>query len=275
MKRSEAGVGEGRLSARRVAVITFDEPEFEPSFVNTQNEGKSIFAWLFFTGRCRFSHLSLRPLRRGNLVRGSAYLCAGVVFALRSLVFRSETGFEALSRVGARATFFGIFSLIADAASRQTYLPVFRAILAEGHDLGLHGYHHGPLSQADLDLCQALAREHLGLELTTYSSPFGDDRLETLQLLERAGFIGMRIWDAAFLEYESPVRRFTYGFRLEQALASGAPVLVLNLHSGDCYPWGFRRVKRIIAALKRRGYQFMTFEELCRTYPQTAGAEPA
>ena len=41
----------------RLAVITFDEPEFAPSYVGTVNEGKAIFAWLFFTGRCDFQML--------------------------------------------------------------------------------------------------------------------------------------------------------------------------------------------------------------------------
>jgi hypothetical protein len=272
---ADAGVRGSDGQAARVAVITFDEPEFEPSFAGTANAGKEPFSWLFFTGRCRFSHIRRNLLRRGNRMRGAAYLAAAVVYSLRSLLFRSETVFEALARQGVRATFFGVFALIDDPRSRSTYLPAFRAILDAGHELALHGYRHGPLSEADLERSLQLAREHLGAELTTYSSPFGDDRIETLRLLERAGFAGMRVWDRALLQGDSPVRRFAYGYRLNGMDVSGDEPVVLNLHSGDCYPWGLGRVKRTIARLRRRGYRFMTFAELCEGWPARQDAQAA
>lgn len=258
-----------------LAVLTFDEPEFEPSYAGTANEGKSVFAWLFFTGRCRLSHVSLKVLRSDGLLRGAAYLMAAVYFSARSLFWRSETVFDLLARLRAPATFFGVFSLIDAPGSRETYLPIFRAILEHGHELGLHGYRHGPLSEGDLERSRALAREQLGVALNTYSSPFGDDRLETLKLIEREGFLGMRVWDADLLAYDSSVRRFPYDYQLERAAESQSPVVVLNLHSGDCYPWGFRRVKRALTRLKKRGYRFITFAELCATTPADIAAAAA
>jgi hypothetical protein len=46
-------------------------------------------------------------------------------------------------------------------------------------------------------------------------------------------------------------------------VAGDEPVVVINLHSGDCYPWGLRRVKRTLRRLKERGYRFTTFGSLC------------
>lgn len=245
----------------RIAALTFDEPEFEPSYLGTANAGKSPFAWVFFTGRCKFSDVRIGVLRHG--LRGAVYLAAAVVLAARSLISRSETIFDALDREGVRATFFGVFSLIDADADSAKYLPVFRAILARGHELGLHGYRHAPLSPADLDRSLALARERLGAELSTYSSPFGDDRPETADLLERRGFKGMRVWDANMPAGDREMRLVPYDHDLDRITRSRAPVVVINLHSGDCYPWGLRRVKRAIAQLKQEGYCFMTFGELC------------
>jgi hypothetical protein len=247
----------------RVAVLTFDEPEFEPSYVGTVNEGKSIFAWLFFTGRCRFSQIDFRIFEHRSVIKGLIYLAAGLYYAARSLVFRSQTIFDSLERDGLHATFYGIFELLDDPADRQQYLSIYREILSRGHELGLHGYRHLPLTEEDLEKSLALAREHLGAELVTYSSPIGDDRVETLALLEKHGFLGMRVWDRSFLDMTSPVRRYAYDYTLDTVLSSDAPVVVINLHSTDYYPWGSRRVRKAISTLRKKGYEFTTFRELC------------
>jgi peptidoglycan/xylan/chitin deacetylase (PgdA/CDA1 family) len=248
---------------QRVAVLTFDEPEFEPSYVGTVNEGKSVFAWVFFTGRCKFSQIDFRIFEHRSVIKGLIYLVAAFYYSTRSLFFRSQTVFDNLRRNDVRATFYGIFELLDDPVDRQQYLSIYRNILSHGHELGLHGYRHLPLTEDDLMRSRALAREHLGAELTTYSSPIGDDRVETLALLEKHGFLGMRVWDRSFLDMTSPVRRYAYDYTLDTILSSEAPVVVINLHSTDYYPWGVRRVTRAITALRKKGYEFTTFRELC------------
>jgi hypothetical protein len=247
----------------RLAVLTFDEPEFEPSYAGTRNEGTSIFAWLFFTGRCRFADLDPRIVRSRGPVAGLALLALGFLYALRSRIAPCRTVFDVLRREGVKATFFGVFNLLDDPERRDRYLPVFREIVDQGHELGLHGYSHAPLTETDLERALALAREHLGASLATYSSPFGEDRREALTLLEAHGFIGMRVWDRALLEVTSPVRRLPYDYRLEKVMRSEDPIVVVNLHSGDCYPRGFRRLRRAISTLKRRGYRFAMFRDAC------------
>ena len=249
---------------QRIAVLTFDEPEFEPSYAGTPNEGWSVFAWLFFTGRCRFSQISLRMLRP-RIGRGLAGLAMAVLHAVRSRFARAETVFEFLRREDVPATFFGVMRLLDRSRAHDSYFRLFRRILSEGHELGLHGYRHGPLTELDLLRSQTLARRRLGVSLTTYSSPFGEDRVETLRLLERYGFVGMRVWDRSLLIPDSPVKRFAYDHSLAKVAASSAPVVVVNLHSLDCYPWGFRKVKRTVRTLKARGYTFMTFRALCES----------
>lgn len=247
----------------RLAIVTFDEPEFEPSYAGTRNEGASIFAWLFFTGRCRFSDLDPRILRSRGPVAGLALLASGFLYALRSRFARCRTVFDVLRREDVKATFFGVFDLLDDPARRNRYLPIFKEILAHGHELGLHGYRHAPLTEPDLERALALAREHLGVDLATYSSPFGDDRCGTLALLEAHGFIGMRVWDRALLDVASPVRRLPYEYRLAKAVRSDEPIVVVNLHSGDCYPRGLGRLGKAISTLKLRGHRFATFREAC------------
>ncbi|HSV03172.1 MAG TPA: polysaccharide deacetylase family protein [Phenylobacterium sp.] len=246
----------------RIAVLTFDEPEFELSYAGTPNEGWSLFSWLFFTGRGSLSQLDVRMLRR-RPARGLAGLAIGALQAARSSVAPVETIFDFLRRENLPATFFGIFGLLDDGSARDLYLPLFRRILAEGHELGLHGYRHRPLDELDLLRSQSLARRHLGVTLATYSSPFGDDRLQTLRLLERYGFVGMRVWDRSLLAIESPVKRVAYDYSLGAVTAAATPIVVVNLHSLDCYPWGFARVKRTVRALKAQGYRFTTFRALC------------
>lgn len=246
----------------RIAVVTFDEPEFEPSYVGTSAEGASIFAWLFFTGHCRLSSTTLRLLR-ANPIKGLARLTAALYYSLRSLISPSETIFEFLRREEIPATFFGIFGLLDEPDSHHLYLPLFRRILSEGHELGLHGYRHGPLTAEDLQRSLALAVDRLDAALTTYSSPFGDDRVETLRLLEAHGFSGMRVWNRTFLDRDSPIRRFAYDHSLSDLASCDETLVVLNLHSGDFYPWGFSKVRGAIRTLRRRGYRFTTFGALC------------
>ena len=248
----------------RIAVITFDEPEFAPSYVGTVNEGRAIFAWLFFTGRCRFSHIDLAIFRRRNPITSLIFILMGLYFATKSIFFKTETVFDNLLKENIPATFYGVFELI-EGPERETYLPIFREILSRGHELGLHGYRHGPLTDDELKRSLKLAKQQLGVELETYSSPFGDDRVETLELLERHGFLGMRVWDRKFLNLTSPVRRHAYDYSQAKVLASDEDVIIINLHSGDYYPRGFSRVKETIRRLKARGYKFLTFRDLCRT----------
>lgn len=246
----------------KVAVITFDEPEFELSYAGTPNEGWSIFAWLFFTGRCSIGQLDLRMLRPRPL-RGAAGLAIGALQAARSAFAPADTVFDFLRREQLPATFFGVFGLLDDPASLDQHLPIFERILAEGHELGLHGYRHRPLSELDLARSLSLASRRLGATLTTYSSPFGDDRLETLRLLERYGFTGMRVWDRGLLDVDSSVQRFAYDYALDVVREATAPIVIVNLHSLDFYPWGFAKVRRTIRSLKARGYRFSTFKALC------------
>lgn len=266
--RSRSPVRDARdpqgASGDRIAVVTFDEPELETSYAGTPNEGWSIFAWLFFTGRCGFSQLDPRMLQP-RVGRGVAGLAMASFYAARSRFAACETIFEFLRRENVPATFFGVFSLLDEGPARERRAPLFRRILDEGHELGLHGYRHGPLTELDLVRSQSLARRHLGVSLATYSSPFGDDREETLRLLERYGFVGMRVWDRRLLDLDSPVKRFAYDYSLATVRRTEAPVVVLNLHSLDCYPWGFGKVKRTIRSLKARGYRFRTFRALCES----------
>ncbi|HEY3694293.1 polysaccharide deacetylase family protein [Phenylobacterium sp.] len=248
----------------RIAVVSFDEPEFEPSYGGTDAEGASIFAWLFFTGRCRLSPTALRLLNH-NIFKGSLRLGAALYYSALSLVAPKENIFEFLRREEVPATFFAIFELLDDPDSCDLYLPLFRRILADGHELALHGYRHGPLTEDDLRKSLALALERLGATLTTYSSPFGDDRVETLRLLEAHRFLGMRVWDRSFLNRDSPVQRIAYDYSLSGLTSRDDPVVVLNLHSRDFYPWGFSKVKRAIRSLRRRGYRFTTFRTLCKS----------
>lgn len=81
---------------------------------------------------------------------------------------------DVLARHGARATFF----LIADRVRRHAELA--RRIVAEGHEVAIHGRFHLPawllprgLLMRDLEHCAAAVREVCGGSVRHYRAPFG------------------------------------------------------------------------------------------------------
>lgn len=246
----------------KIAVITFDEPELEPSYVNTRNIGKGIFGKIFFTGKCSFNDINTGVYQKRSFFKGSVFLLMQLYFAIKSLFAKSETIFEFLEKNEVKGTFFGVFNLIDKDVQpeHETYLSIFKKITAEGHELGLHGYGHCPLNEQQLQKSVSLAGDLLGVELMTYSSPWGDDREETEALLKKYGFKGFRVWTMKPDTQSIPVK-VSYVNSVNGSIND--EVVVLNIHAPDMYPFGKSKIQQYISVLKAKGYTFMPFINCC------------
>lgn len=246
---------------KKYAVLTFDEPEFEPSYINTPNEGKGGFCRLFFTGKYRLSDVSCKVYRHRSFLKASVYILFQIYYSLKSKVFNTETIFDFLGKYNIKGTFFGVFELIDDDKHQDEYLDVFKKIVHEGHELGLHGYKHRPLTLNDLNHSIQLAKNKLGLDLRTYSSPWGDDQQLTVKLLQEYKFKGFRVWSMKE-DMENDLVQLKYRNDLN-GCTMNEDYIILNIHGPDMYPLGKSKIIKNIRKLLDNDYEFITFEKLC------------
>jgi len=139
---------------------------------------------------------------------------------------------EVLARHRARATFF----LVGEQVRRRPELA--RRILAEGHEVALHGDRHVTLLRRsgrsvadDWDRVQATVAEATGVSSTLYRPPYGAFSSAAVRELRRRGW-RTQLWSAWGRDWsrratsESIVRLATRGLR---------PGDVVLLHDSDAY----------------------------------------
>ncbi|MFL1705675.1 polysaccharide deacetylase family protein [Campylobacter sp. MOP7] len=245
----------------KIAILTFDEPEFEPSYINTRNFGKGMFGEVFFTGKVKMSKIHTGVFKNRPFYKGLFFLFAQMYFKLKSKFFYSETIFDFLNKNNIKGTFFGVFNLIDKNIEKEYlfYINIFKKIIENGHELGLHGYRHGVLTNSECQHSIKLARELLNTELQTYSSPWGADQKSTRKILCDNGFIGFRVWKFDDEISKNFIQaRYVNNIDLHDELPE---LVVLNVHGPDFYPVGRKKIQSYIDILKSQNYVFMTFKE--------------
>lgn len=250
----------------KYAVITFDEPEFEPSYVNSNNRGMELFSILFFFGKCRFSNINLKIFKNKNKRKNIVYFIFQIIFCIKCQFKKIENVFDFLDKNSIKATFFGIFELLEKRyESRPFYKKAFEQIYKNGHELGLHGYRHSSLTKEHISRSIFLSKTILNIDLKSYSSPWGLDLPETEELLYNFGFIGWRTF--CEIKNNKPCKeiiKIPYVTTLKGTKNLKAKEkIVLNYHSYNFYPFTKKRIQKEILQLKNEGFIFVTFKELC------------
>ncbi|ROV56472.1 DUF2194 domain-containing protein, partial [Vibrio ponticus] len=184
--------------------------------------------------------------------------------SIKSKFIKTETIFDFLSKHKIKGTFFGVFDLIDIGEEKEDQIKIFKAIINEGHELGLHGYNHLPLTEDALNKSMKLARELLGVTLSTYSSPWGDDRDATVQLLEKNKFKGFRVWTMDERR-DTDLVQLRYRNNLE-GCKFNEKYIILNIHGPDMYPVGKKKIELMIEQLKLNGYEFIRFKDIVKEF---------
>jgi peptidoglycan/xylan/chitin deacetylase (PgdA/CDA1 family) len=182
---------------------------------------------------------------------------------------------DALAAHGARATFFVMVE------PAEAHPELIARILAEGHEVALHGIDHTRLSRLPLRRVTALIREarqrleHVaGRRVTLFRPTYG---AQTLQQYLATRALGMEVviwsawaqdWDGSSAEViaERALSALHRGGFLLLHDASGDGVGAADTVSGD----GLDRVRAtqlMLAGMRERGYTSRTVSELLDRYP--------
>lgn len=184
---------------------------------------------------------------------------------------------DALRDGGTTATFF----VLLDQARRHPELVT--RILAEGHEVGLHGADHHrvstrPVSDFARGLRSAVAelRGLTGTPVSWYRPAYGAIRIDQQVVVHSLG-LDVPVWTAWARDWEdADVAELTH--RAVAALHRGGVLLLHDAASGLPADAGGRTVeptfdrgeltRRLLAAAGERGYRFARLSELATTYPQ-------
>jgi len=162
-----------------------------------------------------------------------------------------------LRRYGAHATFF----VIGDHTLSYPYL--VKQMIAEGHEVGNHTFHHPNLTTLDEGIVrQELAAATRAIRATVgpprwFRPPGGDYTAQVAQTAGGAG-MGLAMWTANSGDWALPPPNVV----TERVLARAEPGAIILLHNGTLNT--VRALPVIITELKRRGYGLVTVSQLAR-----------
>lgn len=175
---------------------------------------------------------------------------------------------DLLAEHGARATFF----LLADRAERHPGLVA--RMLAEGHEIGLHGIDHARLTRMPLPAVHRLLRagkdrleQVAGRRMRLYRPTYGAQSLPQF-LAARALGTEIVIWSAWARDWEGQPAEVV-GSRAVTAMHRGGIVL-LHDSSGDGVGIGLDRGRAsqlVLAGMRERGFASVPAGELLARYP--------
>lgn len=178
----------------------------------------------------------------------------------------------------------GTFFIIGENAVQHPEL--LRRIVADGGELGNHTYTHPNLANAsarqtrlEVNVTQRLVQAYTGRSMTLFRAPyFGDaepttaDELDPAQVAQKAGYtvVGLHVDPG---DWTRPGTDAIVARVLAQVAAAGpdrsANVVLLHDGGGD-RSQTVAALPRIIAALKARGYTFVTASQLVGISPAQA-----
>jgi polysaccharide deacetylase family sporulation protein PdaB len=170
-----------------------------------------------------------------------------------------------LKQSNVKATFFLVGS------QAEKYPELVRAELAAGHSIGNHTYHHVSLPKIpeeyvadEIKTCGEVLRSITGKAPHLFRPPGGEYDTEVAEAVEALGYT-MVLWTDDPGDYVSPGEPLILSRTLRDARSGG----IILIHDGiqqtvDALP-------RIIEALRKQGYQFVTVDQMLADSPrQTA-----
>jgi peptidoglycan/xylan/chitin deacetylase (PgdA/CDA1 family) len=172
-----------------------------------------------------------------------------------------------LAERGVRGSFF----LVGARAARAPH--VVRRIVADGHEVGNHGWAHRSLwlcgprrTGVEIGRCQAVLTDLTGRAPALFRPPWGMVNAATLPALRRHGLTCV-FWTVQ----PEGLRPASPALQARRTLGRARPGAILDLHDAEGLPGAPRRLCEALPAmidgLRRAGYEFATVGELLRTGP--------
>ena len=159
---------------------------------------------------------------------------------------------------GVPATFF----VIGDHARAYPYLVA--QMVAEGHDVGNHTFHHPNMATVDPQTVRSeitrttdLIQETTGHPPRWFRPPGGDYSADVVEAVRQAG-MEMALWTENSGDWSLPPAKIL----VERVLARTEPGAIVLLHNGTLNT--VHALPEIIVELRRRGYALVTVSELSR-----------
>ncbi len=154
-----------------------------------------------------------------------------------------------------------------------------RRMVAEGHTVGNHTYHHPDMSAisdeaaftAELRGLEELYRQVTGQELPRYyRPPRGEYSESNLAMAQRLGYRTV-FWSLAYVDWLQDAQPGE-DEAMEKVLSRSHPGAVILLHSTS--PTNARILDRLLTAWEEAGYRFGTLDELFGNTQPSPGLPP-
>jgi peptidoglycan/xylan/chitin deacetylase (PgdA/CDA1 family) len=169
-----------------------------------------------------------------------------------------------LERFDAKATFFVI------ARKAELHPELMRAIVEQGHELGLHGYSHSRLTafrsqafiEADLERAQRVIKDFVPGKLRWFRPPVGH---VTPRIANVAKKLGLTIvcWTVRGLDGLPGVEPSRVARRVREGLEDGGIVALHDAHElVDGIPAGVATLEGILREIEAQGWRAVTLTEL-------------
>lgn len=163
-----------------------------------------------------------------------------------------------LKSLGVPATFFMIGQQVSARAS------LLRQMLADGHMVANHSWNHanlgggGPGASAQLSQTNAAIRKATGFTPCLFRPPYGSTGSDLVRRTRAQGMTSV-IWSVDPLDWRQPGS----GAIVSRVLSQAGPGAIILSHDGGG-PRGqtLSALPQIVRALKRKGYTFVTVDEL-------------
>ncbi len=169
---------------------------------------------------------------------------------------------DLLARYSARATFFPIGGEV------KRFPDISRRVLAEGHEIGCHTYNHVYLKSrgvarlgSELDLCEKLMTEELGLRATLFRFPglsYNDD------LVKAATKRGYSVVSCSLDSFDFRIKDARRAATRVRSMARPGDIILLHDGGWIDSKRQVQLLEFVLKELREDGYRFVTVSELVR-----------
>ena len=143
---------------------------------------------------------------------------------------------------------------------------VIKDAVSEGHDIGNHSYNHPDFTEisttsmlSQLSRTETIIKNLTGESTKPYfRAPFGSTNAQVLQTVGNAGYTHTFHWTIDTLDWTGNTATTIYN-RVMNNLQPGAIVL---MHTGAGATGTVEALKKLIPAIKNKGYRFVTLSQL-------------